>query len=701
MSDVEDYFQNSQLSAKQSNVAALGDDPDEAAEALDLSDSTGVPSTAIYGDLDGFKRAHKAALGSAIISDNEYIADYLNSHPMAARVSHDDLGALDDVSRSLDSFYKDTRLGQWLKSDSVAKSFEAGWGEQPFGQAVFQRPSDVEWALSHPLVASVAGAVSMPLEALTRTTGGLLHLGYDGMSQVFGEKFAREMAGMAEYGMMRGDIGVKGGGGVVNRNADLLQNIRNHSRALDAADLYTSADKEPAINIHPLIDKAHELQAKEDIDGLDEALSTATKSATRERSPDFFSQFIRGHVGDREIGLSADAVRKLYPDKPPTPDDGILGWVPDLDKKLASAELTGDDVRVPLADWLAKVDPEIAKQLHDDVRVRDNGFTLNETKIEAEPKEAISGPLQATRGSAGLEPMFSVGDRKLSLQRREIGERGLAPAITADEFRIHDETGQKVGWLEVTPFEGGKKLYVDNIGGFESFGFGPNSFGPALTRDLARQLKVEYPQAEQIGGFRISGAREKAGTTREVWIKFDDMEGPSAETHQYFRNLLSQNWEDMGQGLSALFHEEGKGLAANSPMGQIVLSELRRIAPHVESDIAHQLESAAGPVGGVFIPNLRSIIVSLMSKDPLGTLRHEAVHGLWELFSDKERATLEKAVTDEGWMEKYDVERRWGKFKGADFPQEAVAEAYKDWAGGAKFKSEHVALFQRIKDFID
>ncbi len=584
MSDVEDYFENSRLMAKQSNVAALDSDPEQAAESIDLADSTGVPSTAIYGDLDGFKRAHKAALGSAIISDNEYIADYLNSHPMAARVSHDDLGALDDHSRSLVAIPGESRLQQWLKSDSVAKSFEAGFGDQPFGHAMFQRPTDVDWALSHPLMASVAGAVSMPIEGLARVTGGLLHMGYDGMSAVFGEKFAREMAAMAEYGMTRGDIGVRaGGGGATGPLARIEQNLKlfkdMHS-GLEISDLYTEAGKEAPPGVHPLIDKAHELQTKEDLDALDEALKTATKSATRERSPDFFAQFIRGHVGDREIGISGDAIRGLYADKPPTADDGILGWIPDLDKKLAAAEGVGGDVQVPLADWLAHVEPDVAKQLHDDIRVRDSGLTLNEAKIEAEPKEVIPEPLQATRGSAGLEPMFSVGDRKLRLEKREarVTPEGI---IKSDEFRLFDESGNKVGWLEVVPHNEGKRLYVDNVGGFEHLGFGPNAFGPALTRDIARQLKAQYPQAEEIGGFRISGAREKAGTEREVWIKFSDMEGPQGWTHvEALRNLFDTSQVDVGK--AGVLHYSPEFAPYEAQADKLIRDTLAKIAPGAE-----------------------------------------------------------------------------------------------------------------------
>src|SRR5258708_1971885 len=215
--------------ARNTAVGALGDDPEEAASAVALGKATGVPSQAIVGDVDGFVANQKALATAHIVKNNPYIAEYINSHSLAAKISNDDYDNLDKVSEALSNYSSDTKLGQWLKSDSVAKSFEAGFGEQPFGQAMFQRPSDVDWAISHPLVAATAGAVSMPIEALMRTTGGLLHLGYDGMSQVFGEKFAREMAAMAEYGMMRGDIGVKGGGGVVNRNADLLKKISEHA----------------------------------------------------------------------------------------------------------------------------------------------------------------------------------------------------------------------------------------------------------------------------------------------------------------------------------------------------------------------------------------------------------------------------------------------------------------------------------------
>ena len=114
-------------------------------------------------------------------------------------------------------------------------------------------------------------------------------------------------------------------------------------------------------------------------------LKQSVKSATRERSPEMFANFIRG-ITDGEIGIKADAVRELYGDKPPVDGEGPLGFVSGLDEKLRAAEATGGDVQVPLADWLAKVEPDVAKELGDHIRARPEGMTVEEAKELPKPE---------------------------------------------------------------------------------------------------------------------------------------------------------------------------------------------------------------------------------------------------------------------------------------------------------------------------
>src|SRR6267378_6006874 len=131
MSEVSDYLAASGAMAKTANVAALDDDPEQAARSLELEEASGIPATAIFGDVDTFERQHKAAIGSSIIADNIHIADYLNSHPMAPRLSHDDLGQLDTASQSIQGIGVESRLAKWLKDDSISQSFMKGFGDQP------------------------------------------------------------------------------------------------------------------------------------------------------------------------------------------------------------------------------------------------------------------------------------------------------------------------------------------------------------------------------------------------------------------------------------------------------------------------------------------------------------------------------------------------------------------------------------------
>ena len=95
--------------------------------------------------------------------------------------------------------------------------------------------------------------------------------------------------------------------------------------------------------------------------------------------------------------------------------------------------------------------------------------------------------------------MFQVGDRKLTLQKREGAGRETAFGQTAHEYRMFDENGQKVGWLEVIPSADGKQLYVDNIGGFESQGLRAELLRPSADAivDPSAEGDVSWPRRDR------------------------------------------------------------------------------------------------------------------------------------------------------------------------------------------------------------
>src|SRR5216684_2434677 len=733
MSAVEDYFEDSQLEAKQANYISQDDNPDEASEAIELSDSTGVPAAAIHSNLEDFKRQHKLALGNAIINDNQYIQEYLNSHPLAASVSQDDLGQLDVASQSMSNMGGKTGLQKWLDDDSISQSFMKGFGDQPFGQMLYQNPieaqrhRDIDFALSNPLVASAVGAASMPMEALSRVTGGLLRMGFDGMSAIFGESAARDLTAMAEMAMMRGDIGVKAGGGGaegplarMEQNTKLFKDLHN---ALQIADHFPEG--EPPPGVHPLIDTAKAEQAKTDAKALKDVLVESTKAATRDRSADYYSRFARINeaVGDREIGIDAEAVRTLYGDKVPEVGDNILGWVPDLAGKLASAEGIGGDIRVPLADYLARVDPDVAKELHDHLRLRDGGLTVEETR-GLQSKEVIADPLQLVRGSGGLEPQFSLGDRKVTLQR--MGEEpGAVKGPFGREAGFHDfdlldENVKKIGFMNLSEAKGGKQIYVEMIkAGATDKMYDPNFLGPGIIRDLRRQIKAEFPNAETITGHRVSGAREKAGV---------EMTAPMPVIR------LSQEGEgwghvDSGPTLRELFQEIGGQTIDQQYSAFHYGPELEQYKVELDAAIRDELARITPKQAQVFTPDQIStiperpgfirrgfhqqfkeqdpwIVVALDSPNAIGVARHEAVHHLRQqgFFSEGEWSTLERASRQNDWATKFEINKRYADLPESAKLEESIAEAYRTWKDAIDKKAYPPginAIFQKLQDFFE
>src|SRR6266403_113473 len=574
--DPTDFIARQQRASRMYALGSLADDPEKAARAVELGDATGDKPALIYGNLENYEEQHKAALTASLLNSNKYLREYVDADPMHAKISNDGYASLDDISESLQKLalpkYKtQTAIAGGIFGGAI-EGFKRGWSNVTNPQHVTD-----EELRKYPLFTAIMQSARFPVDlGAAVLEGGVEAIkqgtkaGYQSITgdEMGAEKFSREMAGMAET-VLTGTSGFHS----IDLPPEQLAKVHG---IVDKAKPWLDDSKEPPRGLDPEIDKRKFEQNKLDLDNLDEALKKAQSDPTRERSPEIFASFIRQH-SDASIGISGDAVAKLYGDKVPEAGDGILGWSPGIAEEIRTAVATGGDVQVPLADWLAKVDPEVAKELHDDIRVRPGGVTKNEKEAEAEakkapgdnfkgeplpnaglvpanmapdgtiyvgtknsqhfelsrkygadirkeqglqpgegtwkdtgfvtpdgkflnrqeafdwvtanekqikpsenmegigldaldyreqvpegrrkklqppqpskPTEIIPEPLPSVRGASGLEPMFSIGDRKLTLEKRPVRERAFAipEGYKPTEFRLLDENGKSVGYVE-------------------------------------------------------------------------------------------------------------------------------------------------------------------------------------------------------------------------------------------------------------
>lgn len=438
-------------------IGFIDDDPEKARRSLELSEATGVPATSIIGDVEGFERQHKAGLASELVRNNAYISDYLAAQPMASRLSNDDYGNLDAVSQAVSKMQiKESIIG------AAVLGFKEGFGDQGVGSwALGSTKEDLEFFKKNRLAMSALTAITSPVELTLRSLSGMVKAATDaaqpagaaiyrqfGGSENEARRFGKDMAGMVEMLTNQPLLGVTGG----PITPEVVMKAR---QTLQAAKPWLDAGLEPPMGIHPELDKLKIKQSDLELSNLDDAFKEAQKSATRERSPELFAEFLRQH-GDAKIGVSGDAIAKLYADKPPTPDDALLGWVPRIAEQIETAVATGGDIEIPLADWLARVDPDIAKQLHDDIRVRPGGVTKNEVKALAQVEEIEKQPASLSLTPAELKffeevikPQYGLADEvpsvKLEGNRLTWDVEHSGPLLNwIDEARIERNKGERL-----------------------------------------------------------------------------------------------------------------------------------------------------------------------------------------------------------------------------------------------------------------
>lgn len=415
--DLTEFLYNQQVYAQNNAVGNIDADPEEAARALQLSGDTGVDSQAIYGDVEGFEKQHKAQLAQQLIRGNPLLQEYVNSHPLAGTVSNDDWGNLDTVSQHMQRLVG-TRAGKILSApgdilEAAVKGFAKPFTETGFGAPLItDDPYTRDFAQNHPFLYTQAFntllGLDIPVELFNRTIEGVIGgagAGLEVGAQAFGaspqqaQSFKEAATGTADTLMQMGMTGEIPHVPEVTRDVAQYQRNVMLNKLYQDMKPYIENGEKPPVGLHPILDNIYAEQAKLDMKNYDNLMSAALDSATRERSPDLFNQFLQLH-SNAKIGIDAEAVRKLYGDKPVEVGDKILGWVPGMKDQLPLAEAHGGDVEIPLSEWLAYVDPEVAKELHDHIRVRPEGMTLKETKelasapeLEEQPKFSIaSGP---------------------------------------------------------------------------------------------------------------------------------------------------------------------------------------------------------------------------------------------------------------------------------------------------------------------
>lgn len=712
--------------AQTSVVGNIDESPDNAARAIDLSDATGVPPTVVHGDLENFERNHKAALAADIVKNNTFISDYVNSHPMAAKLSNDDYGQLDTVSSSVNRIGQKSVLGEAL----------AGWqkGVGPGGVGSWIPTEDLT---NHRLAASIYSVLGAPLEVPMRGISGLIQGVASGIGEAYaqatghregGEELKEMIPATADFLMLHAmSHPVFKGMDPAKYNAQLQKVME----ASEAAKPYIEAGVEPPIGVHKVIDDLKKEQTRNDAKALDEALKEAQASKTRERNPEMFANFVRQHT-DAKIGISADAVAELYGDKPPALDDGKLGWVPRIAEQLEMARETGGDIEVPMADWLAKVDPGLAKDLHDFVRVRPEGFNLYEMKGDSAPieyKKAVESTKEMFHGSTREFDKFQgemgwfTGDENVAKEYATNKLMGSNKAPVGEDkptvYKVNVKPGRTLDLRNKehqAVYEGLRESpnAEDSLPQLGSEGFvqpsGLPSFGNAT--EILRRAK-DFDSVLVDEGTHGQSLLVRDPANRANIVKSTNAVGHVVQTLRDSSKLdpalLPDDFEalDYGAGITAYIKKDDY-TAKEAEIQKAVEDELARLTPkQVATQSAHKISTpevdATRGMHITYDSRTPVILYSLTADDPVGVARHEAIHHLRQqgFFTNDEWSMLMHAAVDGEWLKKHDINTRYKGLGSAAKIEEAIADEFADWKRTGKAEGPIGKVFERLKALIE
>jgi len=123
------------------------------------------------------------------------------------------------------------------------------------------------------------------------------------------------------------------------------------------------------------------------------------------------------------------------------------------------------------------------------------------------------GMAAVDRAIEQLKDHAKVAPKATSFSLERTGDR---QGYRNHSFNVNDLEGKPATTLNISERRGGKELHVEWIG-MDLTGRGPmirsnpNQLGHKAMKDVLRALKEEFPNAETIQGYRVSGARSNTG----------------------------------------------------------------------------------------------------------------------------------------------------------------------------------------------
>lgn len=408
--------------------ASFGGSPEDAASALKLGQKLNLPPQVVKTDLPKFKAdaERKEAIDAA--NSNPTLRNWISKDPLNAELAKDDMPALDKLLQSALHFNQVMSLGNmWATAN---KRFAEGWNSvtmapgEPEAQLQdygFFRKEQNEGLMTLPRMFSEM--VGLGLVSPAVRFGGKLAYGIGGAWEGILDKavesgLPRDFAAVAhgEYippgpmpGMAVGPTVSPAVKFVREWSADKLNKMADgipfRSKAITErltagvkpgegpmekltpqAEQALREGETPRPGLDPVTDKFHVAQQQIDSAAMDNIMARVEETKLRERSPQALERALQGAVGTQNVHIPAQAISDLYKSQMAHEGDNLFGWVDGGPEKLSNAMATGADVQVPMAEFIAHIDPKVYAEIKDQLRYRPVGVSNEEAKALSQRK---------------------------------------------------------------------------------------------------------------------------------------------------------------------------------------------------------------------------------------------------------------------------------------------------------------------------